>query len=117
MGRSFFLWFSKKGDVYTNFNMPIFCALPNFITSLSFRCWSIPVSEIHKFNRKEKKKMNNSYFRFDTFSTVQMDLFFNQTYGMVTSAVLLTHFCNVQVQLLEHYFKPPREATGFALLV
>ena len=70
MGRICFLWFSKKGDVYTNFTMSIFCASPNSITSLSFRCWSIPVSEIREFNRKKekekkkkkkkKKKMNNS---------------------------------------------------------
>ena len=66
MGRSCFLWFSKKGDVYTKFTMPIFCASPNSIISLSFRCWSIPVSEIREFNRKKeekkekKKKMNNS---------------------------------------------------------
>ena len=58
-----FLWFSKKGDVYTNFTMPIFCMSPNSITSLSFRCWSIPVSEIREFNwkkKKKEKKMNNS---------------------------------------------------------
>ena len=93
MGRSCFLWFSKKGDVYTKFTMPIFCASPNSIISLSFRCWSIPVSEIREFNRKKekekkekkkkkKKKMNNAksdYFRFDTFPTVQMDPFLNQT--------------------------------------
>ena len=97
MGRSCFLWFSKKGDVYTKFTMPIFCASPNSIISLSFRCWSILVSEIREFNRKKekekekkekkkkekkKKKMNNAksdYFRFDTFPTVQMDPFFNQT--------------------------------------
>ena len=88
MGRSCFLRFSKKGDVYTNLTMPIFCASSNSITSLSFRCWSIPVSEIHEFNRKKKekkkkkKKMNNSksgYFRFVTFPTLQMDPFFNQT--------------------------------------
>ena len=91
MGRSCFLWFSKKGDVYTKFTMPIFCVSPNSIISLSFRCWSIPVSEIREFNRKKekekekkkkKKKMNNAksdYFRFDTFPTVQMDPFFNQT--------------------------------------
>ena len=94
MGRSCFLWFSKKGDVYTKFTMPIFCASPNSIISLSFRCWSIPVSEIREFNRKKekekkekkkkkkKKKINNSksdYFRFDTFPTVQMDPFFNRT--------------------------------------
>ena len=63
------LWFSKKGDVYTNFTMSIFCASPNSLTSLSFTCWSIPVSEIREFNRKKekekkkkkkKKKMNNS---------------------------------------------------------
>ena len=71
MGRSCFL---KKGDVYTKFTMPIFCVSPNSIISLSFRCWSIPVSEIREFNRKKekekkekekkekkkKKKMNNS---------------------------------------------------------
>ena len=80
-----FSWFPKKGDVYTNFTMPIFCASPNSIMSLSFRSWSIPVSEIREFNRKKKKKkkkMNDSksgYFRFDTFSTVHMDPFFNQT--------------------------------------
>ena len=81
MGRSCFLWFSKKGDVDTSFTMPIFCVSPNSITSLRFRCWSIPVSEIREFNQKKKKKMNNSksgYFRFDTFFTVQMDPFFNQ---------------------------------------
>ena len=53
--------------VYTHFTMPIFCTSPNSITSLSFRCWSIPVSETCEFNRKKKKKMNNSksgYFRF-----------------------------------------------------
>ena len=79
-----FLWFSKNGDVYTTFTMPIVCASPNSITSPSFRCWSIPVSEIREFNRKKKKKkkkkkkMNNSksgYFRFDTIPTVQMDPF------------------------------------------
>ena len=43
-----FLWFPKKGDVYTNFTMPIFCASPNSIMSLSFRGWSIPVSEIRE---------------------------------------------------------------------
>ena len=61
-------WFSKNGDVYTTFTMPIVCASPNSITSPSFRCWSIPVSEIREFNRKKekkkkkkkKKKMNNS---------------------------------------------------------
>ena len=83
-----FLWFSKKGNVYTNFTMPIFCVSPNSIMLLSFRCWSIPVSEIREFNRKEKekkkkkKKKNNSksgYFRFYTFPTVQMDPFLNQT--------------------------------------
>ena len=80
MGRSF-LWFSKKGDVYTNFTMPIFCASPNSIMSSSFRFWSILVSEIREFNRKKKekkKKMQKSgYFQFDTFLTVQMDPFFN----------------------------------------
>ena len=55
------LLFAKKGDVYTNFTMPIFCVSPNSITSPSFRCWSTSVSEIREFNRKEKKKkMNNS---------------------------------------------------------
>ena len=75
--------------------MSIFCVSPNSITSPSFRCWSIPVSEIREFNRKKKekkkKKMNNSksgYFRFDTFPTVQMDPFFNQTDGMVTMMLL-----------------------------
>ena len=79
-----FCGFPKKD---TNLTMPIFCASSNSITSLSFRCWSIPVSEIREFNRKKKekkkkKKMNNSksgYFRFVTFSTLQMDPFFNQT--------------------------------------
>ena len=79
--------FAKKGDVYTNLTMPIFCASPNSITSLSFRCWSVPVSEIREFNRKKekkkKKKMNNNtksgYFRFVAFPTVQMDPFLNQT--------------------------------------
>ena len=79
--------------------MPIFCASPNSITSLSFRCWSIPVSEICEFNRKKKKKkkkkkMNNSksgYFRFDTFATVQMDPFLKPNLvfdGMVTMMLL-----------------------------
>ena len=77
-----FLWFSKK-DVYTNLIMPIFCASPNPITSPSFRCLSILVSEIREFNRKkekkEKKKDNSKsgYFRFDTFPTVQMDPLLN----------------------------------------
>ena len=97
MGRSCFLWFSKKGDVYTNFTMPIFCVSPNSITSLKFRCWSVPVSEIREFNRKKEKKkkmMNNSksgYFRFDTFPTVQMDPFFKPNLvfdGMVTMMLL-----------------------------
>ena len=78
-----FLWFSEKGDVDTNFTMPIFCVSPNSITSPSFRCWSIPVSKIREFNwKKEKEKKKNSksgYFVFDTFLTVQMDPFFNQT--------------------------------------
>ena len=82
-GPKFFLWFSEKGDVDTNFTMPIFCVSPNSIMSLSFSCWSIPVSEIRKFNRiKKKKKKKNSksgYFQFDTFPTVQIDSFFNQT--------------------------------------
>ena len=51
-----FLWFSKKGDVYTNFTMPTLSMSPNSITSLRFRCWSIPVSEIREFNRKKEKK-------------------------------------------------------------
>ena len=84
MCRSYFLRFSKKGDVYTNLTMPIFCASSNSITSLSFRCWSISVSEIREFNRKKKekkkkKKMNNSksgYCRFVTFPTLQIDPFF-----------------------------------------
>ena len=90
MGRSCFFVVFQKGDVYTKFTMPIFCASPNSFISLSFRCWSIPVSEIREFNRKKekekkkkmKKKMNNAksdYFRFDTFPTVQMDPCFNQT--------------------------------------
>ena len=76
------LFFSKKGDVYTNFTMSIFCASPNSITSLSFRCWSIPVSEICEFDRKKKKKkkkkMNNSEKEFDTFPIVKKNPFFNQ---------------------------------------
>ena len=60
-----------------------FCYAPNSTTSPSFKCCSIPVSEIREFNRKEKKKkMNNSessYFGFYTFPIVQMDPFFNQT--------------------------------------
>ena len=59
----FFWWFSKKGDVYTNFTMSIFCMSPNSITSPNCRCWSIQVSEIREFNRKkEKKKMNKWLF-------------------------------------------------------
>ena len=67
----FFVVF-QKGDVYTNFTMPIFSASPNSITSPSFRCWSVPVSEIREFNqKKEKKKMNNSKSGYLTpFSTV-----------------------------------------------
>ena len=49
----FFVVF-QNGDAYTNFTMPIFCASPNSITSLSFRCWSIPVSEIREFNQKKE---------------------------------------------------------------
>ena len=64
IGRScFFLWFYKKGDVDTNFTMPIFCVSPKSITSPSLKCWSILISEICEFNRKKekkKKKMNNS---------------------------------------------------------
>ena len=76
-GPKLFLWFFKNGDVYTNFTMPIVCASPNSITSPSFRCWSIPVSEIREFNRKKKKKNSKSgYFQFYTFPTVP---FLNQT--------------------------------------
>ena len=75
--------FCQKRRCLHKFYYAYFCASPNSITSLRFRCWSIPVSEIREFNRKKKKKkMNNSksgYFQFDTFSTVQMDPFFNQT--------------------------------------
>ena len=68
MGRRCFVWFSKK-DVYTNCTIPLFCTSPNSITSLSFRWWSSPVSEIREFNRK---KMNTNYsksgsFRFDSY--------------------------------------------------
>ena len=57
--------------------MPIACTSPNSIASPS---WSIPVSEICEFNwkKKKKKKNNNSksgYFRFYTFTTIQMDPF------------------------------------------
>ena len=52
-----FCGFPKKGDVYTNFTMPIFCMSPNSMTSPGFRGWSILVSEIREFNwKKEKKK-------------------------------------------------------------
>ena len=50
----------QKGDVYTNFIMPIFCVSLNSITSPSFRCWFIPVSGILKFNQKKKQKMNDN---------------------------------------------------------
>ena len=50
------VFFAKNGDVYTNFTMAIFCVSLKSITSPSFRCWSIPVSEIHEFNWKKKKK-------------------------------------------------------------
>ena len=71
--------------------MPIFCVLPSSITLPSFRCLSITVSEIREFNRKKKKKekkkmMNNGksgFFQFDTFSTVQMDQCFDQTYFLI----------------------------------
>ena len=63
-------WFSKKGDVETNFTIPIVCASPNPIISPSYRRWSIPVSEIHEFNQKKEKKQ--FYFQFDTFSMVKM---------------------------------------------
>ena len=56
MGRSCFLWFSKKGDVENNFTMPIFCVSPNSTISPSFKCCSIPVSEIREFNRKKEKE-------------------------------------------------------------
>ena len=82
-GPKMFFVVSEKGDVDIKFTMPIFCASPNSITSPTFRCCSILVSEIREFNRKkEKKKMNNlksGYFGFDTFSTVHMDPFFNHT--------------------------------------
>ena len=58
-----FLRFSKKGDVYTNLTMPIFCTSSNSITSLSFRCWSIPVSEIREFNRKKKEKKKKKMWK------------------------------------------------------
>ena len=82
MGRSCIFVVFQKGDVYAYITMPIFCALPNSITSPSFRCWFIPVSEVREFSRKKEKKKNTSksgYFRFDTFPTVQMDPFFNET--------------------------------------
>ena len=55
-GTKLILWFYKNGGVYTNFTMPVFfCVSPISMTSPSFRCWSIPVSEIREFNRKKKK--------------------------------------------------------------
>ena len=57
-GLKFFLWFLKNGDIIHNFTMLSFCVSSNSIASPSFRSWSIPVSEIRKFN--QKKKMNNS---------------------------------------------------------
>ena len=61
MGRSCFLSFSEKGIMLREI-VPIFCMLPISMISPSFRCWSILVSEIREFNRKNKKeknKMNN----------------------------------------------------------
>ena len=84
----FVVFHKKKQDVYTNMTMPIFCALPNSITSSSFICWSIPVSEIRELNGKKKKKKEKYImedeqfkkwlFRFDTFPTVQMNSFFSK---------------------------------------
>ena len=36
--------------------MPNFCTSSNSITSPSFRCWSIPVSEICEFNQKKERE-------------------------------------------------------------
>ena len=58
-GPKLFFVVLQNGDVYTNFNIPLFCAFPNSITSSSFICWSIPVSEIREFSWM-KKKMNSS---------------------------------------------------------
>ena len=62
--------FFPKRRCLHKFHYPYFSASPNSITSLSFRCRSIPVSEICEFNQK-KEKMNiskNGYCRFDTFA-------------------------------------------------
>ena len=79
----FFVGFPKK-EMFKYY--AIFCVSPNSIISLSFRCWSIPVSEIREFNwkkkkKKAKKKMNtskNDYFQFNILVMVKMDPFFNQ---------------------------------------
>ena len=73
MGLRCFLWFSKKGDVYT---IPLFCTSPNSSTSLSFRWWSSPVSEIREFNRK---KMNTYFDLSPIYPTVQMNPLLHQT--------------------------------------
>ena len=72
--KMFLCGFLKKEMLIT---MPVFCVSPNSITSPSFICWSIPVSEIREFNRKKgkKKKKKMNYFAFDIFPTVQMDPF------------------------------------------
>ena len=86
----FFCGFPKK-QMFTNILLCLFvCASPNSITSPSFRCWSIPVTEICEFNRKkEKKKMNNSksgYFQFYTFPSPNGPIFKSSFVfdGMVT---------------------------------
>ena len=66
-----------------NFTMPILCVLPNFISSPYFRCCSISVSGMHKFNRKkEKKMMKMAIFKLTLFpSNFKLNLAFD---GMVT---------------------------------
>ena len=68
-------------------------------TSPSFRYWSIPVSEIHKFNRKKKKNekkkmMNNSkndYFQFNTLPMVELpNLVFDGIVTMMSIEIQIT---------------------------
>ena len=61
----------------------VFCGFPKkeMFTQILL-CLFLEKEKEKKKKKKKKKKMNNSksgYFRFDTFPTVQMDPFFNQT--------------------------------------
>ena len=91
-----FLVVFQKRDAYTNCTMPIFCVSPITVTSPSFRCWSIPVSEIREFNRKKKKekKMNNPAI-FNSSPLSKWNHFYLVFDGIVTMMSLEIQFLNV----------------------